>query len=267
MQKKILIIGSHGFIGSALISEFFDKADVYATYHRQPNQHTTIQQIKCNFLNQQQFSQVLQNIQPQQIIFAAKLFFPEVNITQVLKSAAVALNYINEKNTRFIYLSSDAVFKGTKGNYSEIDTTNPITNYGKFKLSFEQLIQKKLKNFVIVRTSYIYGQSNGQWDKRTDQFITACQNGEAITVYKNMYRSPTFINDLVRSLKLLIDTKFVGIIHVAGQRMSMPDFFSYLASIVGLKNPKLNRQMVSKDLNIAKDTSLDTRCANSMKFL
>ena len=58
-----------------------------------------------------------------------------------------------KNNVRFIYISTDYVFDGNKGNYSENDKPNPRSTYGKSKLSAENIV-KTLNNYLIIRTSF-----------------------------------------------------------------------------------------------------------------
>ena len=82
-----------------------------------------------------------------------------------------------------------------------------------------------------------------------------------------MYRSPTLVDNLTHSLWKLANNQFTGIIHVAGQRMAMPNFFKYLTKIAGLKNPKINLQPINDSQHIAKDTSLNTKFVKNLKIL
>src|SRR5690606_31668018 len=66
-----------------------------------------------------------------------------------------------EHDIHFQFLSTDFVFDGEKGNYSEEDKVNPISIYGKSKADAEKyLIDGKSKNWSIVRTIIVYGKGN-----------------------------------------------------------------------------------------------------------
>ena len=60
----------------------------------------------------------------------------------------------NEKNLKIIYISTDYVFPGTKGNYSETDLPSPANWYGYTKLAGEWEIRLNSQNWCIIRTSF-----------------------------------------------------------------------------------------------------------------
>ena len=62
------------------------------------------------------------------------------------------VDYAKSSGARFVYISTDYIFDGEKGNYSETDKPNPITEYGKSKYAGEKLV-RSLKNYLIIRTS------------------------------------------------------------------------------------------------------------------
>ena len=57
---------------------------------------------------------------------------------------------INNIGIKFIFLSSESVFDGKKGNYIETDSTNPIFEYGKQKDLIEKYILSYSKNFLMM---------------------------------------------------------------------------------------------------------------------
>ena len=67
------------------------------------------------------------------------------------------INYCSENGIIPVYISSDAVFDGQKGNYKEKDLKKPINNYGKIKDKVEKYILKKNQKYLIVRMSKVFG--------------------------------------------------------------------------------------------------------------
>ena len=78
-----------------------------------------------------------------------------VTATQLLFEAAQKIG------AHFQLLSTDFVFDGLKGNYSETDTPNPLSIYANSKVAAEKLVSKaNYSNFSIVRTIILYGTAN-----------------------------------------------------------------------------------------------------------
>lgn len=133
----------------------------------------------------------------------------DVNACQKeLLSKAVAANVVGALNVRssfsnwLIQISSDFVFDGKQGHYSEKDKTNPINSYGMTKMLSEEavsLVSKKQKYpSTIIRTTQLYGQVG-----KEDFLDTATKNynaGKAILVADNLYGNPTHVTHLAESI-------------------------------------------------------------------
>jgi len=77
---------------------------------------------------------------------------------ELINSLAVKeiAEYCNAKNILLIHISTDYVFDGLKGNYTETDSVNPINAYGQAKLNGENFIRDICKKYFILRTSWLY---------------------------------------------------------------------------------------------------------------
>lgn len=104
-------------------------------------------------------------------------------------------------DTVLIHLSTDYVFDGTKkeGYYPQ-DQPNPINVYGRSKLEGEQLIQKHMKHYFIVRTSWLYSKKYGHNFYKT--ILAKAKAGETITVTDEQRGCPT---DTLNLAKYLLD--------------------------------------------------------------
>ena len=149
--------------------------------------------------------------------------------------------YAKKNNVRFIYISTDYVFDGNKGNYSENDKPNPRSTYGKSKLSAENIV-KTLNNYLIIRTSFF---SKKKWKYK-----------EAFT---DQYTSRIQIEELVSKINKIIFTKFGGLIHIAGKRQSLYNITKKID-----KSTKPISLKDRRDLNIPNDISLNTNKWNKL---
>lgn len=136
---------------------------------------------------------------------------------------------------RFIYISSDYVFDGEKGNYKETDVPNPINFYSLTKLAGE-LIVGQYQNTLIIRTSF---KQDGPWlypKAFIDQWTGADFARE---------RAPDIV-------KAALMTNLKGLIHIAGKRKSIYDLAKRASPDVG----KISIEDVK--VKLPRDTSLDT---------
>ena len=135
---------------------------------------------------------------------------------------------------RLIYFSTDYVFDGSKGLYSEEDETNPVNYYGLTKLQGEEFVRKICQNYVIARTSVVYG-----WNPRKQNFATwvidSLRNQRRIEVVEDHYNSPTFADYLAEVVRKMVDSEYSGVYHAAGgERISRYRFALKIAETFGL---------------------------------
>ena len=171
-------------------------------------------------------------------------------------------NICESNDSKQIFLSSDYVFDGEKGDYSENDIPNPVNFYGLSKLKAEQLILKSPINTVI-RTSVIY-----DWDYRARFFnsvIKNLQNNQEFKATTDVYNSVTLLDNLVESIFKVIKLDQNGIFHVADSTcMNRYEFAKIIAKKFQLDEKLIKTVSVQDDSkNIAKRPK--NACLNNSK--
>ena len=126
------------------------------------------------------------------------------------RNIAIACSRID---AMMIYISTDYVFDGTKGEvYHEDDQPNPINIYGDSKLRGEKEIQETLSDYLIIRTSWLYGPKGKNF---VDTILRIAQEKKELKIVNDQVGSPTFTIDLANATSQLIDLKGKGVINVA----------------------------------------------------
>ncbi|MCP5054299.1 MAG: NAD(P)-dependent oxidoreductase, partial [bacterium] len=121
------------------------------------------------------------------------------------------------RDVPFAFISTDYVFDGRRPPYKENDPTNPLNLYGQLKLEAEQLIQEHLKQYVIARTTNVFG-----WDPQTVtpnflmHLIDTMKEKDSIKVPSFLYGNPTYVGDLVAGIMDLIQGEHWGLYHIVG---------------------------------------------------
>lgn len=139
---------------------------------------------------------------------------------------------------RFVHISSDGVYPGVGGRYSEKSETIPYNKYGWTKLGAESAVNL-LSDFCIIRTSF--------FDPKNIKFDCSATDS---------YSSKVEIGYLARAIPAVVENGFVGTVNIGGRRRS--DYKLYRKFNASLKPCK--REDVLKDINfnLAKDSSLDS---------
>ena len=104
----------------------------------------------------------------------------------------------NKYGFTLIHISTDFVFDGKKDSpYTEKDIENPISIYGKSKLSGENIITENCKDYLIIRTSWVYSKYGQNFVKK---IIELCQSHKVVNVVSDQFASPTHAKDLAEAL-------------------------------------------------------------------
>lgn len=114
-----------------------------------------------------------------------------------------------------VHVSTDYVFDGQKGEYTEEDTPNPVNVYGVSKLAGEMLVRAVWEKSIIVRTSWLFGPSTGGSRNFVTTMLTAAKNNAEIRVVSDQVGCPTYAPDLADAIKGLCERQAsAGIYHV-----------------------------------------------------
>jgi dTDP-4-dehydrorhamnose reductase len=144
-------------------------------------------------------------------------------------------------NKKLIYISTDFVFDGKKKSYSEDDTPNPINWYGKTKFEGEKIVLNSSLDFIIARIAYPYRAIHEKKDF-VRAILEKLQKGEKIAAVWDHIIRPTFIDDIVNAIDVLIQKNEKGIFHVVGSQSITP----YEASIKIAKEFNLDKNLIAK---------------------
>jgi len=139
-----------------------------------------------------------------------------------VKATENIVNLCKGLEVKLVYISSDYVFSDRALAYSENDDVCPMNAYGRFKVEAEELIQSSLKEYVIARTTNVFG-----WDpdtKTPSYFMSVYRTmnaGDLVFAPRYLHGNPSYVEDLARVLVSLAESKSSGVFHVVGpQNMS-----------------------------------------------
>lgn len=120
----------------------------------------------------------------------------------------------NEMGAKTVFLSSEAVFDGNKGMYSEEDVPNPITLYGRQKFQMEQYITHHIQDYLIFRISRASGSHYGEKDI-FDEFYNKISNQEEIICLKNQRFCLTEVEDIAEGIVKALEHDLIGLYNLS----------------------------------------------------
>ena len=215
---RIFIVGVSGFVGRIMYEYLSKDHETYGSFYSNPAKGL----IHLDMNDQKEVTEILTSLKPDVIIHPAAN--PNVEYCEEHTEETWHVNVEGSRNlietardigAKFVYFSSDYVFDGTNGPYSENDIPSPINEYGLQKLAVEKLIKNYLENYLIIRITIVYG-----WEQRGKNFVMGLiknlKSDRFMNVPIDQIGSPTYINNMVQVVKELIESDKTGIYHVAG---------------------------------------------------
>lgn len=222
MTKRILIIGSHGMLGQDLVKVF--EADQY--WHV-----FAFDRDKIDIISEESLRKIIEEVGPQAVVNATgynavdKCESDEIEYELAKKingyGPGILAKIGKEKGIPIVHYSTDYVFDGENGEYSEAAKPAPISNYGRSKLLGEEEIQKNTDKFWLLRTSKLFGQpGKSAMSKRSffDTMISLAKDNQILKVVDEEKSCFTYTPDLALKTKEIIEEKIpFGIYHVINE--------------------------------------------------
>ena len=218
--------------------------------------------------------EVFNSIKPEIVIHAGAL--SNVDKCEENKELAWKINvegtrYIAElsrkHNAFIIHVSTDYVFSGNKGMYTESDRTNPINYYGKTKLEAEKIVQNLIPECCIARPSVIYGSEPAAGKINFALWVlNKLRKGEQLRIITDQIISPTYNTNLADMILEIAQKRLTGIYHLSGASpLNRYDFACLLAETFNL-DKNLIKPATSEEMNWKaqrpKNTSLNVEKAS-----
>jgi dTDP-4-dehydrorhamnose reductase len=266
---KILITGASSLPGYRTTLEALDKGhEVVALYytHPIPIENNKLKKVCIDVRQLEELRRIIIKEKPDIIIHMAaigdldlceknKVLAWETNVEPSIEIASI----VPRINCFLIYLSTDYVFEGERGNYKEYDVPNPINYYGFTKLLGEIAFRASCPHYAIIRASSIYGFGHGRMNF-AKYLVEKLKAGETVKALIDQYTSPTQATLLGRTIIEIAEEKIEGIFHIVGERMSRYDFAIKVAEVLGLDKSLIQPAEMKEMAWIAKrpkDSSLN----------
>ena len=271
---KLLITGASGLYGSKLAQLALAKGiEVYSSDIQSLSVYGNF--VKLDISGKIQVDEAFKTIKPDVVVHAATL--TDVDKCETNKELAWKINVEGTRNiveaaknadSFLIYISTDYVFSGEKGNYKETDKPDPINYYGLTKLKAEEIVQT-LPEYFIGRPSVIYGSTPAAGKVNFALWlIETLRKGDRVKIVTDQWNTPTLNTNLSEMTLDVIARRLTGIYHTCGAtRVSRLDFAEQIADAFDLDKSLIDSVLSSQFSWPAKrpmDSSLDTSKAQKI---
>jgi dTDP-4-dehydrorhamnose reductase len=220
---KLLVTGASGLLGSKLCELAIHQGiNVHSAYNR----HRPSKGIPVEFdlSEKTKVEKIFKRIKPEAVVHAAAL--TNVDKCEVEKDLSWKINVEGTeaiakactKNQAFLlYVSTDYVFDGEKGMYTEKDVTNPINYYGYTKLKGEEAVANSVDEACIARTSVIYGTAPATGKTNFALWLLdKLGKKETMRIANDQFNSPTLNINLASMILEILGSRLTGTFHLAG---------------------------------------------------
>ena len=233
-MRTVLITGSNGLLGQKLVCDFNPHFRVIAC-DLQPESYLSFPNLSYETLDitdRRRLAFQISFYHPDVIINAAA--YTDVDGCEINRDKAWAVNVGGVKNLvsicekqkiKLIHVSTDYIFDGEQGPYSEDDPPEPVSFYGETKLESEKIIKESGIDFLIIRTNVLYGLGKNVKLNFLLWLLDKLSHSEKIKIVTDQFNNPTLADNLSFCILEMVKKNISGIYHIGGSEyLSRHDF-------------------------------------------
>lgn len=269
-RKKVLITGGSGFLGQFLNITLNNDFDILTIFRTNPGNCTDFRSAILDLRIQNPLRSVFKNFKPEIVIHTAAYSTPEI-CNKIEKSEVIDFNVnfvkelsflSNEYNSKLIFTSTDLVYQSSNGLIDENGNLNPKSLYAETKVQAEEVIKDNCNDFLILRTSLLYGIGLNHTRTHFQNMLDALENNASVNLFFNQYRTPLEAKDGARIISELLKNNISNeIINFGGpERISRYAMGELVCDIFGFDKSNLIKtdgKDMLKDIFV-EDVSMDT---------
>ncbi|HSF82423.1 MAG TPA: SDR family oxidoreductase [Anaerolineales bacterium] len=249
-MKRILITGASGLLGINLAltaaqqsrAQDGSKYEVYGTVNQQALRTDAFTVIQTDLLASGALERLLEQTRPDWVIHCAAL--AELEACEADPEKARQLNSVLPEKlavivarggARLVHVSTDAVFDGQRGDYTEADAPNPLSIYARTKLEGERAVSQANPEAIIARVN-LFGWSLSGKRSLAEFFYNNLSAGRRVMGFTDVFFCPLLANDLAALFFQMLEKELHGLYHVVSQDCtSKYDFGVRIARKFGLE--------------------------------
>lgn len=245
----IIVFGASGFIGNRLYKYYNAmQKPVTGTYLNNPQEGL----VKFDFMHPDitELDIDLKKVQYAILCTAAS----RIDYCVQEEEKAYAVNVLGTKkiidqlfqnNILPIFISSDHVFDGIKGYYSDMDKTSAVNNYGRHKVEIETYLFNSKQNYIVSRISKVYGLDPEDGTIISEFAKNLIEDKSILCATDNIF-SPTYVEDIVRAIDILIVRNMRGIHNVVSpQAISRYDLAAKVKQRLKISTGKISPCLIN----------------------
>jgi dTDP-4-dehydrorhamnose reductase len=280
LRKTILILGASGLTGYKAYQIAKNRCEVVGTYNIRQSPDSSL--VRLDISKEDELRKLFSDVKPDCVLNTTALHnvdYCETHADEAYainsKAVAAMANLCNNIGARLVHISTDFVFDGEKGNYTETDKPAPLSVYAKSKLEGESQA-RKCSSHCIIRTSVVYGwtpletQGSNSSSGKPMNFglwvLSKLKNNEELKIVNDQFTSPTLADVLAAAAIRLAMLDKNDLYHVSGTtEISRYGFTKKLAEIMGYPSARILPIDSSAFKQAAKRPKNSSLCCNKVQ--
>ena len=263
---KALITGAPGRIGRSLLNYKPQNMDIELLLDPETKQLTGYPWYRSDITNYDKTVMAITCAAPDVVIHLAAITDvekcerePERTHKVNGDGAGNVAKSCRECGAKMVFVSTDYIFDGVSGPYSENDRPNPINVYGLSKLEGEHKALADVDNLLIIRISVPFGKRiEGSDHNFISWLIEQLQEGNTIHIADDQFTTPAYLEEFSHVLWTLVNKDISGILHYgASDRLSRYKMALDVCQIMGFPK-KLVKPVKTSDLNFLAKRPLES---------
>lgn len=222
-MKRFLVTGASGLLGLNMGFQVAEQVEMIGQVNRHALNHVPFEQIAVDLADEGQTLRMLDAARPEVLIHCAAM----ANVDECEKQPQLAervnaqvpgqlASLCRQRGIYMVHISTDAVFDGKNGPYSENDLPCPINQYALTKLAGEQEVLRQNPDASVLRVNF-FGWSLSGKRSLAEWFVQTLQSGKSVQGFTDVQFCPMMVNDLVDVILDTVRYKLKGIYHAVGR--------------------------------------------------
>lgn len=257
IKKRILIIGSNGMLGQSVVEQFkLDSSnELFLASFEEKSFIPELPYTQIDISDKKAVKNLFMNFYPDYVLNLAA--YTNVDKAETEKELCWDVNvnsneyfakYCVPTHSHLIYISSDYIFDGKNGPYTENDLPNPISYYGRSKLAGENVIRRFDIPYTIIRTNVLFGATKYGRPDFVKWVYDSLRKGKQINIVTDQINNPTYLNDLAWLIWNICKKSAKGVYNAGGKELlSRFEFANLIAEHFNL-DKSLIKPIVTSDL-------------------
>ncbi len=258
--RRVLIIGCNGLLGQK-VTELFVRGSSFtitlASLEPKPLQaFPSVEYVPFDMTSKKEVRQLVYGCEPDVIINCAAM--TNVDACENERELAWKINVgglenlieaARRSNARIFHVSSDYIFDGKAGPYTEDDRPEPLSYYGKTKLAGENALRVSGLEYFIARTMVLYGYAPGTKMNFALWLFQSLEKKTPVRVVDDQFGNPTLADDLAYGIMRGVELERTGIYNIAGREIVHRHEFATRLALAFDHDPSLIIPIKTSSLN------------------